>query len=49
MTIPLEVILGPLGAVAVLLLWLADTRKQRDDTQARLNRLLDGLLDKAER
>ena len=39
--IPLEAILGPFGAIAVLLLWVVDLRKQRDDLQARVNRLLD--------
>jgi len=50
--VPLELVFGPLGAIGVLLLWVLDLRKQRDDAQARLNRLLDGLeagLKKAER
>lgn len=43
MQIPLEVILGPLGAVAVLLAWNWDLRKQRDDYRERLYRILDKL------
>jgi hypothetical protein len=42
--IPLEVILGPAGAVAVLLLWVLDLRKQRDDYKAKLDRLVDELV-----
>lgn len=41
MQIPLEVILGPLGAVGVLLWWNYDLRKQRDDFRERLFRILD--------
>lgn len=43
MQIPLEVVLGPLGAVAVLLLWNYDLKKQRDELTARLNRIVDAL------
>jgi hypothetical protein len=39
--IPLEVILGPLGAIGVLLLWNYDLRKERDLLKERLYRLLD--------
>ena len=41
MQIPLEVVLGPLGAVAVLLLWNYDLRKERDALKERLYKLLD--------
>ena len=43
MQIPIEVILGPAGAVAVLFLWVLDLRKQRDELNVRLNRLVDAL------
>jgi hypothetical protein len=42
--IPIEIILGPAGAVAVLLLWVFDLRKQRDDLSGRLNKLVDELV-----
>ena len=41
MQIPLEVILGPVGALALALLWIWDLRKQRDDAVTRLNRIID--------
>lgn len=50
--IPLEIVLGPLGAVAVLLWWNHDLRTQRDQLAARLNKIVDALEDalkKAER
>lgn len=50
--IPLEVILGPVGALGIALVWIWDLRKQRDDAVARLNRIIDKFeasLDKAPR
>jgi hypothetical protein len=41
--IPIELVLGPFGAVAVLLLWIQDLRKQRDAYQAQLAKLVDAL------
>lgn len=43
MQIPIELVLGPAGAVVVLLLWIADLRKQRDTLDARLSRIVDAL------
>lgn len=43
MQIPVELILGPAGAVVVLLLWNYDLRKQRDALTDRLNRIVDAL------
>lgn len=42
-SVPLEVILGPLGAVGVLLLWIADLRKERDELKTQLRKLTDAL------
>jgi hypothetical protein len=39
--IPIEVLVGPAGAVAVLLLWVYDLRKERDLLKERLYNLLD--------
>jgi hypothetical protein len=39
--IPIEVLVGPAGAVAVLLLWNMDLRKERDLLKERLYKLLD--------
>jgi len=41
--IPVELIVGPVGAVVVLFLWVLDLRKQRDELMARVNRILDKL------
>jgi hypothetical protein len=39
--IPLEIILGSGGALALALLWILDLRKERDALKERLYRLLD--------
>ena len=41
MQIPLEIILGPLGAVAVLLWWNHELRKSNADLQKRLDAFVD--------
>lgn len=43
MTLTWELLLGPLGAVVVLIWWNHDLRKQRDDLATRLNRIVDAL------
>lgn len=45
MQIPLEVILGPVGALGLALLWIWDLRKQN----ARLIERLDGIVDELRR
>ena len=41
MPIPLEVVFGTGGALALALLWIHDLRKERDILKDRLYRLLD--------
>jgi len=39
--IPVELILGPVGALALAMLWISDLRKERDLLKDRLYKLLD--------
>jgi hypothetical protein len=39
--IPVELILGPVGALALAMLWIQDLRKERDLLKDRLYKLLD--------
>ena len=39
--IPVELILGPVGALALAMLWIMDLRKERDLLKERLYKLLD--------
>lgn len=41
MQIPVEVVLGPFGALALALLWIWDLRRQNAALTERLNRFLD--------
>jgi len=39
--IPVELILGPVGALVLAMLWIQDLRKERDLLKDRLYKLLD--------
>ena len=39
--IPVELILGPVGALVLAMLWISDLRKERDLLKDRLYKLLD--------
>jgi len=41
--IPIELVLGPSGAVVVLFLWVLDLRRQNAALTDRLNRIVDAL------
>ena len=41
MQIPVELILGPVGALVLAMLWIQDLRKERDLLKDRLYKLLD--------
>ena len=41
MPVPVEWLVGPVGALALALLWIHDLRKERDTLKERLYKLLD--------